>query len=528
MKQRWKDGRVERRTLVPARRWAAGVAVSLSVLPAFPPFAAAQCPDGAPPPCRAATRPVSVPAPNSVAVLYFDNLSRDSADAYLADGLSEDVITRLGQVERLVVKSRSAVQRLRGAAAGDPGALGQALGVAHLVTGSVRRVGSGLRVTVELVRATSGVHVWGDQYDRRDADVLAIEDDIARQVATAIAGRLAPPERQALTRHPSGSAEAYDHFLRGNYYLAQRALTQAITQYESAARLDPQFADALARSALGYALSLDWDLYPGVPPDSLLGRGEAAAARALQLNPRSSDAWMTRGYLLTFHNPLTYDGVAEALRQAIAIDPRNAEAYHFRGVIRAELGEDSAAAEAAHQALAIDPLRAITLNALGRVEMIAHRYDAALGWLDSALAADPGFGLARAFRLRVRLLQGDTAQARRDAQGLAGMGVTDFGLTASALALMEARTGDTVAARARLNQELRATAAGAMGYRRASWLAIGLVAAGEAERALDLLGGLRRSRRLWYALRFPEFDAVRRNPRFQRLVEESRPMGAPR
>src|SRR3989442_8649609 len=147
----------------------------------------AQCPDGAPPPCRT-THPVSVPAPNSVAVLYFDNLSRDSADAYLADGLSEDVITRLGQIERLVVKSRSAVQRLRGAAAGDPGALGQALGVAHLVTGSVRRGGGGARGTVELGRATSGVHVWGGQYDRRDADVLAIEDDIARQVPTAIAG----------------------------------------------------------------------------------------------------------------------------------------------------------------------------------------------------------------------------------------------------------------------------------------------------------------------------------------------------
>src|SRR2546425_235948 len=421
----WSDSRIV--------GWGLSLALLLSVYPTI--RLSAKCRGACPPRCGVAARPAA-PASNSVGVLYFDNLSRDTADAYLADGLTDEIITRLGQVERLTVKSGSAVRRFRGVATDDPAGLGRALGVAHLVTGSVRRIGSGLRVTVELVRAATGVHVWGEQYDRGDADVLAVEEAVSRAVVTGITGRLLPGERATLASRPTTSTDAFDHFLRGNHYLAQRALTQATAQYETAVRLDPQFADALARSALGYALSLDWDLYPGVPPDSLLGRGEAAAARALQLNPRSSDAWMTRGYLLTFHNPLTYDGVAEALRQAIAIDPRNAEAYHFRGVILAELGEDSAAAEATHQALAIDPLRAITLNALGRVEMMA--------------------------------------------------------------------------------------------YRRASWLAIGLVAAGEAERALDLLGGLRRSRRLWYALRFPEFDAVRRNPRFQRLVEESRPMGAPR
>src|SRR2546425_6902598 len=437
----WSDSRIV--------GWGLSLALLLSVYPTI--RLSAKCRGACPPRCGVAARPAA-PASNSVGVLYFDNLSRDTADAYLADGLTDEIITRLGQVERLTVKSGSAVRRFRGVATDDPAGLGRALGVAHLVTGSVRRIGSGLRVTVELVRAATGVHVWGEQYDRGDADVLAVEEAVSRAVVTGITGRLLPGERATLASRPTTSTDAFDHFLRGNHYLAQRALTQATAQYETAVRLDPQFADALARSALGYALSLDWDLYPGVPPDSLLGRGEAAAARALQLNPRSSDAWMTRGYLLTFHNPLTYDGVAEALRQGIAIDPRNAEAYHFRGVIVAELGEDSAAAEAAHQALAIDPLRAITLNALGRVEMIAHRYDAALRWLDSALAADPGFGLARAFRLRVRLLQGDTAQARRDAQGLAGMGVTDFGLTASALALMEGRTGDTGAARARPHQ----------------------------------------------------------------------------
>ncbi len=482
----------------------------------------AQCPDGSPPPCRGAARPAAPPS-NSVAVLYFANRSRDTADAYLADGLTEEIITRLGQVERLIIKSGSAVRRFRGAPPDDPVALGRALGVAHLVTGSVRRMGSGLRVTVELVRAANGVHVWGEQYDRRDADVLAIEEAVSRAVVTSITGRLLPGERATLASRPTTSTEAFDHFLRGNHFLAQRVVARAVTEYEIAARLDPQFADALARSALGYGLSLDWDLYSDVPSDSLLARGEAAAERALQLNPRSSDAWMARGYLLSFRHPLTYEGGAEALRRAIALEPRNAEAFHYRGMTLFELGDDSAAAAALHHALAIDPLRPITLMYLGRMEIIAHRYAAALRWLDSALTVEPGFAIALGHRLRVRLLQGDTTQARRDAQVLAGMGVNDFGLTASVLALVEARTGDTLAARVRLDRELGTSAAGGLGYRRAGWLTVGLVAADETERALGLLEGLRPSRRLWDVLRYPEFDAIRSNPRFQRLVEESRP-----
>ena len=508
----WSDSRIV--------GWGLSLALLLSVYPTI--RLSAQCPDGSSPPCRVAARPAA-PASNSVAVLYFDNLSRDTADAYLADGLTDEIITRLGQVERLTVKSGSAVRRFRGVATDDPAGLGRALGVAHLVTGSVRRIGRGLRVTVELVRAATGVHVWGEQYDRGDADVLAVEEAVSRAIVTGITGRLLPGERATLASRPTASTEAFDHFLRGNHFLAQRVVARAVAEYEIAARLDPHFADALARSALGYGLALDWDLYPGVPPDSVLARGEAAAERALQLNPRSSDAWMARGYLLSFRNPLSYEGGAEAFRQAIDLDPRSADAYQFRGTTLFELGDDSAAAEALHRALAIDPLRPITLTYLGRMEIMTHRYSAALRWLDSALTVDPGFALALGHRLRVRLLQGDTTRARGDAQVLAGMGVNDLGLTASALALLEARAGDTLAARARLDRELGTSAVGGLGYRRAGWLAMGLVAAGETERALGLLEGLRPSRRLWDVLRYPEFDAIRSNPRLQRLVEASRP-----
>lgn len=132
------------------------------------------------------------PAPNSIAVLYFENLSPDSADAYFAAGLTEELIAQLGQNGRLAVKSRSAVRPYRGTPANGPASVGHALGVAYLITGSVRREGDRLRTNVELARASSGDRVWGEQYDRRRGDLLAVQEEIARAVAGAVGDRLRP------------------------------------------------------------------------------------------------------------------------------------------------------------------------------------------------------------------------------------------------------------------------------------------------------------------------------------------------
>jgi len=209
------------------------------------PAVRAQCPDGTPAPCRVEH---PAPAPSSIAVLYLDNLSRDSANVYLADGITEEIISRLGQVQRLTVKSRYAVRRYRGLAVPDLGAMGRSLSVLNLVTGSLEHSGSRVRVRVELVRAASGQHVWGDTFDRPDSDVLAIEDEIAQAVAREIVGRLAPNERAALTTRPTQNPAAYDHYLKGNLYLTRRTSEtdghRAMVEYQAALQLDPRFAAA--------------------------------------------------------------------------------------------------------------------------------------------------------------------------------------------------------------------------------------------------------------------------------------------
>src|SRR5207253_1338888 len=290
----------------------------------------AQCPDGSPPPCRSATRPAA-PAPNSVAVLYFDNLSRDTADAYLAEGLTDEIIARLGQIERLNVKSRTAVSRHRGAGT-DPMVLSRSLGVAYVVNGTVRRGKDRLRVTVELLQAASGDRLWGQQYDRAQADFLAIQEDIAVSVASAIAGRLLPAERSSLAGRPTRRPAAYDHFVKGNYYLGQRT--------------------------------------------------PRAVARAIE----------------------EYQAAGEAVKRAIALDPRNAEAHHQYAFVLLGLGEDSAAAEDFRRALDLDPERPITLHHLGVLRIIQRRYDEALRWLDSALSVEPAFADAYPFRALSHLL----------------------------------------------------------------------------------------------------------------------------
>ncbi len=468
-------------------------------------------------------------------MLYFDNLTRDTADAYLADGLTDEIIARLGQIERLQVKSRTAVARYRTAML-DPGLLGRALNVSYLVNGTVRRGAARLRVTVELLRASSGDRVWGQQYDRTDADLLAIEADIGSAVVTAIAGRLAPTERASLSARPTRSVAAYDHFLRGNYSLAQRSetgLDRAIVEYQAALQLDSTFTSALSRIAYAYAfyLNFDWTI-AGLPAESLLARGMTLADRALAQDSASSDAWMARAFLLEYRYPMTFRGVREAFERSIALNPDNAEAYHQFGAALQRLSEDSAAESAYRRALALDPSRAITLRNMGQLLVLQRRYDDAIRWADSAVAADSTLVLAHAERARIRRLVGDTAGVRQDADAVQRFATAGMHRLAAAIRLLaDAAGGDTAAARVEADRAFQEMVAGdsagtGLGFRDGAYFALALAAAGDGDRALRTLERVRRWGLLLSPfLRAPEFDAIRDQPRFQRLAEE---IGPPR
>jgi len=494
----------------------------------------AQCPDGTPPPCRAPeARTAPTPPPNSVAVLYFDNLSPDTADAYLADGLTEEVTARLGEIQRLQIKrpNRAAVRRLRDSVP-DLAGLGRVLRVRYLVEGSVRRAGQRVRVSVHLVGTVDGFRVWGADYDRGAEDLLSLEEDIAREVATGIAGRLAPAERAVLGARPTRNPAAYHHYLRGNFYIAQRtetAMLRAIEEYEAALRLDPRLVKARARIAYTYALALDgeWRL-GGLSPDSELTRGLAAVDRALALDSSDADAWMARGYLMFFRNPRDLEGAVPAFERAVALDPNNDEAYHQFGYVLWTLGQDSTAVEAFRRALAIDPGRLSTMQHLGWLYLERRQFEVARRWLDSAIAQDPGFLLAYDPRTRLRLLLGDTTGARADAQVLQRL-QWDPSIVDAIEAIIAAQRGDTGTAAAHIATVMRqAPDTLAPSPRAGVALAAVLAAAGDPERSIILLERISPSAYVWCHLRAPEFDTIRRDPRFERLVAALRPPGAPR
>lgn len=471
----------------------------------------------------------------SVAVLPFDNLSRDSNDLYLAEGLADEMTARLAAIERLQVKSLSAVRRAAAAAAGDLAALGRELGVRYLVEGSVRRSGTRVKITVSLVTAHDGFRAWAEEFDATPTDLLDLQERIAGQVASTIAGRLLPAERASLAARPTSDAIAYDHFLRGNFYLGRRsprAMERAIAEYAEAVRRDPRFTAALAHIALAYGIAVWWGWRPhGLSFDDQLERGLAACDSILARDSSVADAWAARGYLLSLRNPRTYEGVEESFRRSFALDSGNAEVWQQYAWVRSTLGDDTGAERAYRKALALEPERAVTYSAMAwHVAFLTGRTRQALALADSALQLDPDAYYVLPWRAEVYLELGDTARARAAAELAVRASPPEFRLVAlGALAAVDAATGARRTALARVDtMTALVITRGEPTFLEANQIASVLVRLGEHRRAIEVLEqGRPRGAPLWFMMRFPVFDPIRQDPRFERLFAAARPQPAP-
>ena len=496
------------------------------------------------PPARA---PAAAEGPRGLAVLYLDNLSRDSSDLYLVDGITEELIARLGQVERLAVPSRTAVRRFRGRPVDDPAAVGNALRVSHLLTGSVQRSGQRLRVRMELVD-TIGSRIWSRSIDQADGDVFAITDAVAQAVAREVVGQLAPEELTVLSHRPSQSREAYDHYLRGNFYLTRRTSEadgrRALDAYQAALRIDPDFAAALGRMGLVYGIyaSFPW-VEPGPGMDSLVRLGLGHADRAIQLDSSSADGWLARGFLLTpaFDEPdqwrafavapllMTSGSVcrqvqahcqAEAVRaltRATELDPRNGEVWYQLG--RSQLGRPAGDSALEH-ALVLAPDLTQAAWLLGLTAL--HRGDAprARRFLDSAIALGRQGMSVWGARTEARIGAGDLAGAVTDLDSVATM-ATDSVSEAYVAYLrvrLAAAQGDSARARD-LAHAMRQRFPPARTTRRSLKLAVAaaLVTVGETDPVLDLLEVAVGKGTYGSTLPKVVWDPVRRHPRFRRL-----------
>lgn len=476
--------------------------------------------------------PASGAAAPTLAVMYLDDLSGDSTDAYLAESLTEEIAGRLAQLERLRVKSPRAV---RLPASGDsmmgPIAIGAALGVEYLVEGSVRRAGDRLRIAVRLTSASDGFQVWNGSFDAAGAGIFAVQDTIARQIASQVAGRLVPEERRILARRTTEDPRAYDHYLRGNYHLARRtpqSVLQAIEEYRRASRIDDEFSEALAREAYGYALFLDWGwAFPGATSEELLARGLLLTERVLQRSSGAADAWMARAYLYVLRDPLRHAGAVEAFRRSIELDPRNAEVHHQLGQSLTVLGHWPEAVAAYREALELEPHRAMTYVPLAAISSRLGRVEEARRLGDSAIAVDPSVPYAYAARGLRRLHAGDAEGALRDGERALQLDATfqipGRAVVAAALHLK----GDTAAA-ARELARARSILFDPGRPSPTEMLFVGAAATvlGRHDDAIDLISSTRpRSAWIWFYLQDPLFDPLRDRGRFREIIDEVAPTG---
>jgi non-specific serine/threonine protein kinase len=263
-------------------------------------------------------------AERSVAVLYFENLSGQKEDEYLRDGVTEDIITELSKIKGLKVLSRQAVLPFRDRPVATA-QVGQQLKATSVLAGSIRRGGSRLRISAQLVAVDSDSLLWSERYDREMADVFEVQDEIAREIAGALRVQLSPQEQEAIAAKPTASPQAYDLFLRGRSY-ARRQVRQdlefALQLFENAVAQDPGFA--LAYAAMANVCAFYHDLHGREP--SWLARARDAAARATAIQPELPEAKVAQAWIL--YSTGEYD---EALRlvRAVIERKRDTESAHY-------------------------------------------------------------------------------------------------------------------------------------------------------------------------------------------------------
>jgi serine/threonine protein kinase/Tfp pilus assembly protein PilF len=266
-------------------------------------------------------------AEKSIAVLYFENLSGVKEDEYLRDGVTEDIISELSKIKTLRIFSRTSVLPYRDKSV-NPAQIGQQLGAAFLLNGSLRRAGSRLRINAELVDIGTNFPVWSERYDREMADVFAVQDEIARKIAEALRVTLSPQEKEALAAKPTENLQAYDLYLRGKSYvrrLTRQDIEFALQMFENAVALDPRFALAHAAIALSCAqYNQHFDRAP-----VWIERAKAASERATALGGNWPEALVAEAWILYAEG--RYDEAVRRVREAIARKADVEGAYYLLG-----------------------------------------------------------------------------------------------------------------------------------------------------------------------------------------------------
>jgi TolB-like protein/tetratricopeptide (TPR) repeat protein len=428
---------------------------------------------------------LATPDVSSIAVLPFADMSPVRDQDYLCEGLAEELINSLAQIEGLRVAARTASFQFRGTGA-DVRAVGQKLGVGTLLEGSVRKAGDRLRVTVQLIEVATGLHRWSRRFDRTLDDVFAIQDEIAESVATYLRGDiLSWHEKQSLLRPHTGAA-AYEYYLRGRQYLprlTQLDLQKSGEMFEHAIDLDAGYAPAFAGLATVHGTLYEWF---GANEDDLV-RADRASLKALQLAPGLADAHVSRGFTHSLYQ--RYDEAVHEFEEAIRINPNLFDAYYYFARTSFARGDIKRSADLFHMAARIRQedfqsplLLSQSLRMLGRTEEASQALREGIHRAENALVLNPLDGRALSLGSCALFPDGQKARAMEWSQRSLELYPDDMGTLINAASLH---------AKAGLNEE--------------------------ALKFLERVFARGWGKRDWVE-QDPDYDSVRDDPRFKKLL----------
>ncbi len=332
-----------------------------------------------------ATSPNEAPA-KSIAVLPFDNLSSDKENAYFAEGIQDEILTRLSKIAALKVISRTSTQKYK-SAPDNLRDIGRQLGVANLLEGSVQKIANAVHVNVQLIRCSTDEHLWADSYNRKLDDVFAVEGEVAGAIADQLNAKLTGAEKRELAARPTNNPEAYDAYLRGSvqYWQATEAsVNAAVHSFDEAVRLDPQFAGAWA--ALSRAHSQIFFHYDKTP--SRRASAEKALNEALRLQPNLTDAQLARGYF-QYWVQRDYQGALTLMQQLRTSLPNNAEILQVISFISARLGKWQDSVDCINKAVELNPRDMFTRVQAEHILMATRDFAGVTQMMDNALQIWP-------------------------------------------------------------------------------------------------------------------------------------------
>ena len=471
-------------------------------------------PSATPSPTGPAAAPVT-----SIAVLPFVNLSTDPNDEYFSEGMTEELINALVQVAGLRVASRTASFAFRQKDA-DLREIGDRLKVGTVVEGSVRKAGSRVRITAQLVTVADGYSLWGETYERTLADVFVVQEELARAIVAALSLKLPGTAAGAIVKPSTASLEAYTLYLRGRYFRAKQtaeALRMSVKYLEEAIREDPGYARAYAGLADSYSM-LALDEYGGMPPLEAIPKAKAAAVQSLKIDKALGEA---HGALAVIAMLYEWDwGFAEReFKQAASLEPASSYSSVWYAMFLGAMGRHNESIPAILGAQALQPASHIVQMCVGRCYYWARRHDEAITQFRATLEMEPGLPLTYVWIARAYCGKGLFREALIELEK--GMRVERNPLLLMVSGYANAALGLRDQVREILMELRNEARRRYVSPTYEAWINCALGDKDEAFRQLDLAYEQRSSYLAWLRVE-PMYDSLRSDPRFVSMLERTR------